>query len=201
MKTFSVPCLVRFLNSSGHGNKFILLQSCSETLNKRQLHGTSVVIHVMNKHRWVCKADSLRHDFANILTLMATNKNKKNKTVFPSWKTKYDGFQAVKILHRKTTVITQQLSVNYIITQFMYQDSKACWGSFQEDQLTSVAYVKSQVRTNIHQVLLLSPVHISEVEGWELGKGFEPCLGFLKYKIGQSRRVLETEVVNGPLVA
>lgn len=74
----------------------------------------------------------------------------------------------------------------------------------------AAAYVKSQLRTKKSAsallLLLLLPVHISEVGGVGGGglggrKGVEPCLSFLKYKTGQSRRVLETEVVNEPLVA
>lgn len=73
----------------------------------------------------------------------------------------------------------------------------------------AAAYVKSQLRTKKSAsallLLLLLPVHISEVGRvggvWGGRKGVEPCLSFLKYKTGQSRRVLETEVVNEPLVA
>lgn len=153
MKTFSMPCLVRFLNFSGPGNKLLVFQTCVPKY--RQLHWMSVVIHVMNRHRCLCKADSLRHHFENILTSMGANKNKKNKTVFPSWKTKDDcGFQALKNLQRKVTVIktTSVCKLHHHSVHLSRQQSlfRLISGGPANMLTAAEAYVKSQLRTTIH---------------------------------------------------
>lgn len=64
----------------------------------------------------------------------------------------------------------------------------------------AAAYVKSQLRAKIHQVLCCCCCLCISLR-WGVGIWrVEPCLSFLKYKIGHSRRVLETEVVNRPMV-